>query len=44
MDICENIITYEKEFVEKHYDFFLILFNEGITFHPDQIIKDYSNN
>lgn len=40
----ENIIINEKEFFEKYYDFFLKLHNEGIIFHPDEIIKDYTNN
>lgn len=40
----ENIIINEKEFFEKYYDFFMILHNEGIIFHPDEIIKNYTNN
>lgn len=40
----ENILTNEKWFVERFYDFYVILYNQGLSYHPDEILKNYPAN
>ena len=40
----EDILTNEKWFVERFYDFYVILYNQGLSYHPDEIIKNYPSN
>ncbi len=38
-DEGENVLTADNDFVKSHYDFYLAMHEQGITFHPDDIIK-----